>query len=369
MGSKAIADQKPHVVCVPSPGQSHIKAMLKLAQLLHHRGFHVTFVNTEFIHNRFLRTQGPNSLDGLPDFQFETIPDGLPPPSDADHAATRDTSSNIEAIRKNFLTPFSDLLRKLNESSISNTCPPVTRIVSDGFMPFTITAGEELGIPVVLFFTIPACAFMAIKQLHALMEKFNLPPRKDDERSETNEILDTVIDWIPGMKDMRLRDLPSFCSFRNVHDHVLFDFNMEVADRANKASAVIVQTFYDLEKHVLDALSIMHPHVFAIGPLQLLLNRIPEHPMKLFTSNLWKEDSECLQWLDSKPPNSVVYVNFGSVTVITPKQLVEFGMGLAESKHFFLWVIRPNLVVAHEATAPHGSSSIDLDNLVRLLLL
>ncbi|CAL8138717.1 unnamed protein product [Prunus armeniaca] len=85
MSSTMVGDNKPHVVCVPVPAQSHIKGMLKLAKLLHNRGFHITFVNTEFNHRRFLKSQGPNSLDGLPDFWFETIPDGLP---DSDEDAT-----------------------------------------------------------------------------------------------------------------------------------------------------------------------------------------------------------------------------------------------------------------------------------------
>ncbi|KAF3445113.1 hypothetical protein FNV43_RR14806 [Rhamnella rubrinervis] len=82
-----VGDVKPHVVCIPYPAQSHIKAMLKLAKLLHFKGFHITFVNTEFNHNRFLKSLGPNSLDGMPDFRFKTISDGLPP-SDAN--ATQD---------------------------------------------------------------------------------------------------------------------------------------------------------------------------------------------------------------------------------------------------------------------------------------
>ncbi|TQE06643.1 hypothetical protein C1H46_007709 [Malus baccata] len=69
---------KPHDVCIPVAAQSHIKAMLKFAKLLHHRGFHITFVNTEFNNKRFLKSLDPNSPDGLPDFCCEAIPDGLP---------------------------------------------------------------------------------------------------------------------------------------------------------------------------------------------------------------------------------------------------------------------------------------------------
>jgi hypothetical protein len=78
---------KPHAVCVPFPAQGHVTPMMRLAKLLHWRGFHITFVNTEFNHMRLVRSKGPDHMKGLPDFRFETIPDGLPP---SDRDATQD---------------------------------------------------------------------------------------------------------------------------------------------------------------------------------------------------------------------------------------------------------------------------------------
>jgi hypothetical protein len=97
MFRKILAD-KPHVICIPCPAQSHVKAMLKLAKLLHYRGFRITFVNTEFNHRRLLKSRGPDSLNGLPDFRFESIPDGLPP---SDEKATQDVQAIFEACKKN----------------------------------------------------------------------------------------------------------------------------------------------------------------------------------------------------------------------------------------------------------------------------
>ncbi|KAI8526559.1 hypothetical protein RHMOL_Rhmol12G0005900 [Rhododendron molle] len=172
----AVNGDKLHVVCIPFPAQSHMKAMLKLAKLLHHEGFHITFVNSEYNHKRFLRVRGPNSLDGLPDFRFEMIPDGLPP---SDPSAPQDLLSLLESIRKNALeAPFLSLVSKLNDSSASGLdVPPVTCIVSDGFMSFTITAGEDLGIPVIVLYTLSACGFMGFYQFRNLQEK-GLTPLK-----------------------------------------------------------------------------------------------------------------------------------------------------------------------------------------------
>ncbi|ONI13677.1 hypothetical protein PRUPE_4G237200, partial [Prunus persica] len=123
MDSKKVAT-KPHAVCIPVTAQSHIKPMLKFAKLLHHRGFHITFVNTEFNHKHFLKSLGPNSLDGLPDFQFEAIPNSLP---DSDEDATQDVTLLCESVRKqNLLAPFHAILAKLNNDAISTSSnPPV----------------------------------------------------------------------------------------------------------------------------------------------------------------------------------------------------------------------------------------------------
>ena len=61
-------------------------------------------------------------------------------------------------------------------------------------------------------------------------------------------------------------------------------------------------------------------------------------------SNHWKKDTKRLEWLESKEPRSVVYVNFGSMKVMSPEQFLEFAWGLANSKKPFLWIIRPDLV-------------------------
>ncbi|KAK3027467.1 hypothetical protein RJ639_041073 [Escallonia herrerae] len=84
--------------------EGHVNPMMKLAMLLHHRGFHITFVNTEYNHRRLLTSRGPTSLDGLPDFRFETIPDGLRLTEAAD--TTQDTASLFYSTRnKELLGP------------------------------------------------------------------------------------------------------------------------------------------------------------------------------------------------------------------------------------------------------------------------
>ncbi|GMQ02084.1 hypothetical protein CsSME_00048478 [Camellia sinensis var. sinensis] len=333
----------PHAVCIPFPAQSHMKGMLKIAKLLHHRGFYITFVNTEFNQKRLIKARGLDSLCGFPNFQFKTIPDGLPP-SDID--ATQDVASLCGSVRRNFLKPFRKLIEDLNQV---DTAPPVSCIVSDGVMPFSVTVGDELGIPVAVFWTFAACGFMGFYQYRALLDK-GLTPLQDASYL-TNGYLDTKIDWIAGMKGISLKDLPTFFQTTDPNDDI-FNLAMESAETASQASAFGIHTFDALEQDVLNALSTIFSHIYTMGPLQLLLNHhIPREQdhLESLGYNLWKEELECLQWLDSKQPGSVVYVNFGSVTVMSMQHLVEFAWGLANSNHYFLWVIRPDLVIGDKA--------------------
>ncbi|KAM7520780.1 hypothetical protein LguiB_019742 [Lonicera macranthoides] len=333
---------KPHAVCIPFPAQGHINPMLELAKLLYHKGFHITFVNTEFNHQRLLKSRGPQSLDGLPSFRFETIPDGLPP-SNPD--ATQGIPALCESTTTKCLAPFKELLGKLNDTSSSNV-PPVTCIVSDGIMSFTVAAAEELGIPEILFWTASTCGFYAYVQFPKLVERGLIPLK--DASYLSNGYLNTVLDWIPAMKDIRLKDLPTFLRTTDLND-VMLNFVLTEIERAKRASAIIFNTFNELEHDVLDALSLVYPPIYSIGPLHFLHNLLDDKDLKLIGSNLWKEETECLEWLDAKEPNSVVYVNFGSITVMTPDQLVEFSWGLANSKQTFLWIIRPDLVTGDSA--------------------
>ncbi|KAL8103697.1 hypothetical protein AgCh_028044 [Apium graveolens] len=522
--SSRVAEKQARVVCIPYPAQSHIKAMLKMAKLLHSKNIFITVVNTEFNHKRFLKSRGLQSLDGLPSFRFETIPDGLPP---SHVGATQEIPAlNYSIKENNMLPPFQSLLEKLNAATypvtsilsdgfmtftadaahspgcpivllwtiaacglmgfyqfknvldrglvpfkvmseeqllefgwgvanskcsflwiivedvlnqssvggflthawrveldhrehiswsadallaflwrstnklfetIPDGLPPsdadktqdvpqllksifekkmlppfqnlltelnagmhqVTSILSDGFMPFTADAAHSLGIPIVLLWTISACGFMGFYQFKNVRDR-GLVPLKD-ESYLTNGYLDTTMDWIPGMRDIRLVDLPSHVRIIDPND-TLFDYFVECFQSVANCTALVLHTFDDWEQELVKAISSMFKGaVYTIGPLQLLVDQVPINQKDGCNNtgySLWEEEKTCLQWLDSREADSVVYVNFGSITVISAEQLLEFGWGLANSNCCFLWIIRPDLVVG-ESTVTLGVEFLD----------
>ncbi|XP_050231433.1 linamarin synthase 2-like [Mercurialis annua] len=346
MGS--FGNTKPHAVCIPYPAQGHVNPLMQLAKLLHSTGFHITFVNTEFNHTRLIRSKGPDSVKGLPDFRFETIPDGLPPPSDT-FDATQDVPSLCDSTRNTCLEPFKELLRKLNSES-SSEVPPVSCVISDGVMSFGIKAAEELNIPRVTFWTASACSYMAYLHYCELERRGIMPYKVKDFLN--NGISETLIDWIPGMTNIRLKDMPTFINTSN--DEIMYDFMGSEACNDLNSSAIIFNTFDEFEHEVLKAIMAnkFPRKIYTIGPLNVLAAHMPENESKSFASSLWKEDSNCLEWLNKQESNSVVYVNYGSVTTMSEKHLKEFAWGLANSKHPFLWIIRNDIVNGDSAILP-----------------
>lgn len=83
----AISPQKPHAILVSYPLQGHVIPSVHLAIKLASRGFTITFINTQSIHNQI--TSGDKSINGQGDIfskvrksgldiRYTTVPDGLP---------------------------------------------------------------------------------------------------------------------------------------------------------------------------------------------------------------------------------------------------------------------------------------------------
>ncbi|KAJ4969463.1 hypothetical protein NE237_016164 [Protea cynaroides] len=180
MGS--FVTQKPHVVCIPLPAQGHVNSMMQLAKLLHSRGFHITFVNTEFNHRRLLRAKV------------------------------------CSAVQKNCLAPLCDLLTKLNSSP---NIPQGSCIVSDGAMSFAIQAGMELGIPEVQFWTASACGFMGYFHYQELIQRGIVPLK--EEFIEVTKGRGLLVNWCPQDKVLlhsSIRGFLTHCGWNSILESI-----------------------------------------------------------------------------------------------------------------------------------------------------
>ncbi|KAM3347220.1 hypothetical protein ACQJBY_021279 [Aegilops geniculata] len=196
----------PHAVCLPYPAQGHIAPMLNVARLLHARGFHVTFVNSEYNHARLVRTRGAAAMAGAAGFRFATIPDGMQGPSDGvDDDVTQDIPSLCKSTTETCLGPFRRLLAELNAAGDR---PPVTCVISDLIMGFSMDAAKELGLPYVQLWTASAVSYLGYQHYRLLIDR-GIAPLKDMKQL-TDGYLDMPVEDVPGLRSMRLRDFPTF---------------------------------------------------------------------------------------------------------------------------------------------------------------
>ncbi|CAL5010402.1 unnamed protein product [Urochloa decumbens] len=357
----ATPQPQPHAVVVPYPGSGNINPALQLSKLLRRHGVFVTFVITE--HN-LRRVQAAAAAaeggaavanGGGEGFRIETIPDGM---LDADRNAQDYDTGLSKATAHHGAAPLRELVARLRGGG---GVPPVTCVLPTSLMSFALEVARELGVPSMVLWGSSAAALMGHMRLRELKQRgylplrlpatqrdFSLSKNLQDESCLTNGHLEkTIIDWIPGMPPISLGDVSSFVRTTNADDFGLW-FNITEANNCIKAGALVINTFEALEPDVLAALRAEYHRIFTVGPLGTMLRRghhdVADEDDDSIDLSLWKQDTECLTWLDAQDTGSVVYANFGSLTVLTAAQLAEFAWGLAATRRPFLLVVRDDLV-------------------------
>ena len=115
--------------------------------------------------------------------------------------------------------------------------------------------------------------------------------------------------------------------------------NMNQLETAKlSAEGLVVNTFEELEARYVEEYQKGGQKLWCIGPLSLCNKAISD---KFEIGNKTSIDEcNCLSWLDSMKPNSVIYVCFGSLSEILASQLVELALALESSDYPFIWVIK-----------------------------
>ncbi|KAH6777614.1 hypothetical protein C2S51_008926 [Perilla frutescens var. frutescens] len=330
----------PHVVIFPVPAQGHLNCMLNLAHLFCLADLHVTFIVSEFIHRRLLKhTTVPATFAAYPGFQFRTIPDGLP----EDHPRSGEKVGDLLPAVTNTMVPFFKKMMIDEDFLAFAGRRPATCFIADGFLAFAADFAEENGVPLVYFRTPSASYFWTFFQFNDLIESQEIPIG--------GKSMDGLVKGIPGMEGfLRRRDLPSFYRADDVNDPFLQ--SLAAATRQTvRAQAAIFNTFEDLEGPIVSHMIKKLPRIYTIGPIhEQLKSRLIEKKAEasIIAGNLWAEDRSCIDWLNAQPARSVIYVSFGSVTVVTREQLLEFWHGLVNSSQRFLWVMRPDSVAGND---------------------
>ncbi|EOY05113.1 Indole-3-acetate beta-D-glucosyltransferase, putative isoform 1 [Theobroma cacao] len=307
---------QPHVLLVTLPGQGHINPSLQFAKRLIHLGLRVTFATAV---SAIRRMKPMSPLEGLTYVAAysDGYDDGLKPGDDIDRYI-------LESRRKGLET-LSEFIGASIEEGIRFTC-----IVYGIMMPWVALVAREFHIPSTLLWNQPASVFVTyyyyFKDYGDIIRKTVKDPSSIVE--------------LPGLPPLASRDMPSFFLPANEYDCALPSLkqHVEILDEETKPK-VLVNTFDALEPEAIKVID--KYNLVGIGPL------IPsafldgnDHSDSSFGGDLFKGTNDFVQWLDSMPKSSVIYVSFGSILMLTKQQMEEIANGLLGTGYPFLWVIR-----------------------------
>ncbi|KAJ9564303.1 hypothetical protein OSB04_000269 [Centaurea solstitialis] len=319
---------KPHVLVIPYPAQGHVMPMMELAQRLVIKGIKVTFVNTEVNH----KLVATNCLDqdgftgGL--MEMVSIADGLEPWEDRTDLC-RLTTSILQSMACN----LEELIEKINKGY---TCK-ITCVIADGCMGWAIKVAKKMGIRRAAFWPASVASLASILSFQKLIDDGII----DNDGIPLQDQMIRLSETLPPLKPA---NLPWTCFEDPSTVKVFFKLLTEAAEAIGLTKWFICNSATELEPAAFS----LYPQLVPIGPL-LANNRLANQ-----SGHFWHEDSTCLPWLDQQSAGSVIYIAFGSFTIINQTQFEELALGLELCNRPFLWVVRPGMTKETTVTYPDG---------------
>ncbi|KAL7176643.1 hypothetical protein ACSBR2_030062 [Camellia fascicularis] len=319
-------EQKLHIAIFPKPAMGHLIPLTEFAKrLVFTHNFSVTFIIPNFgfpikSQKSFLDSSLPKTIQVL------YLP---PPPPPVDVPRDADPSYFVTTAMTRAVPALRDSLKLLTESTL------LVALVVDLVGTDAFEVAREFNLLRYIF--MPSSA-MSLSLLFYL-------PKLDEEATVSNyrELPQPI--QIPGCVPIRGTQLLDVLQNRNTHTYKLFLYHSK---RYNLADGIIINSFLDLEPGALNAL--MHgsgkiPPIYPIGP-------VFQTPPTTTTTTGY-DDGQCLRWLDEQPPDSVLFVSFGSSGALSQEQLTELALGLELSEQRFIWVVR--------SPAKDGASGVHYD--------
>ncbi|KAJ7546987.1 hypothetical protein O6H91_08G064200 [Diphasiastrum complanatum] len=211
-------------------------------------------------------------------------------------------------------------------------------IIYDPFLWWMHDVAVSLKIEYYSFFTSPASLLSIMLHLPILISQGYVPLRMSAEPR---------LITLPGLAPAWDRELLYLFS-DSVTETSVQRLTHAAIKLSETAPTVLINTCYELEANTIDVLQKYKRipqtkiDVQALGPVLPLelLNDNNVDDLYLQEDNR-KEERECLRWLSSRSPDSVLYVSFGSIFIPSLESILELALGLEASSHAFLWVLRP----------------------------
>ncbi|CAA7027980.1 unnamed protein product [Microthlaspi erraticum] len=320
---------KLHVMFFPFMAHGHMIPTLDMAKLFSSRGAKSTIITTP-LNSKILQKPIDTFKNLNPDleieikiFDFPCVQLGLPEGCEnADFFTANNNDDRLYMTLKFFLSTrfFKDQLEKLLETTRPDC------LIADMFFPWATEAAEKFHVPRLVFHGMgyfPLCSEYCMR--------VHKPQKRVASSCEP-----FVIPDLPGnimITQDQIKELDE--------ETEMGKFMIEVKESDVKSSGVIVNSFYELEPDYVDFYkSNIAKRTWHIGPLSVINRGSEEKAGRGKKASI--DGNECLKWLDSMKPISVIYISFGSVACIKNEQLMEIAEGLEASGASFIWVVRKN---------------------------
>ena len=314
-----------HVFLVSFPGQGHVNPLLRLGKRLASKGLLVTFSTPESIGKQMRKasniTDQPTPVgEGLIRFEFfeDEWDENEPKRQDLDLYLPQ-----LELVGKKVLP---QMIKKHAEQD-----RPVSCLINNPFIPWVSDVAADLGIPSAMLWVQSCACFSTYYHYYHGLVPFP---------SEAEPEIDVQLPCMPLLKyDEVASFLYPTTPYPFLRRAILGQYR-----NLDKPFCILMDTFQELEPEVIEYMSKICP-IKPVGPLY----KNPKVPNAAVRGDFMKAD-DCIEWLDSKRPSSIVYVSFGSVVYLRQDQVDEIAYGLLNSGLQFLWVMKP----------PHKDAGLEL---------
>ncbi|XP_054821121.1 UDP-glycosyltransferase 92A1-like [Prosopis cineraria] len=326
-----------HIVMLPFMAHGHLIPFLSLANLIHERSNHTVVVtiastphNIQFLKSTISEDAVVNTDDEsdrryrklrFAELAFSSVDQSLPPDVENTEKLPPSEIPKLTVASPSLEGPLRRLISEIREEGDEVLC-----IVSDVFFGWVTEVAKSVGTRNVTFSTAGAYGILAYISVWC-----NLPHKKTDSEDF----------WVPGFPEnyrFHCSQLHKFIREANESDAWSSFFRSQISLSVN-SDGWICNTIEEIEPLGLQLLrNYIHRHpVWPIGPIFPLNNDYSNAKKSSITLE------RCIEWLDSKDLNSVLYISFGSQNSISESQMMALAMGIEESEKNFIWVIRPPL--------------------------
>ncbi|XP_004246600.1 UDP-glycosyltransferase 73C3-like [Solanum lycopersicum] len=310
-----------HFLLIPLMSQSHIIPIIDFAKLLALHRVKISIITTPLNAQKYksivTHALKSNLNIQLIPIHFPTQEFGLP-----QGCENMDSLNSLEMFQ-NFLLASEMMQEPLEKLIQDHMEPKPSCIISTSPLTWTQQLANKFNIPRYIFQTISCFTLYCSHMLN-------------ETNTQDTLVLDDDTFLIPN--------IPHKIEFTKAQLPQSTQDMKSLVDKMKKfqdlARGTLINTFEELEPWYVESYKKVVNKVFCVGPVSLCNKGMDEMVDRGNKGSIDDEHDDCLNWLDSMKPKSVIYACFGSLCHISLLQMKEIGLGLESSNVPFIWIIR-----------------------------